>query len=82
MIIDTTITKAEKRMGQEPLLSLVGLNYAAIWSKLIYVEEASPLTNEQREAIITHALKTDEGCKALADAMVEPIRCCGLEYDN
>ncbi len=35
---------------------------------------------EQKEKIIIRALSTDEGRMALAQAMVEPIRCGGLEY--
>lgn len=42
-------------------------------------ENDRPLTNAQKEAIIAEALATDEGRRALAQAMVEPIRR-SLEY--
>lgn len=40
------------------------------------------LTNEQKEAIIFQALQSEEGRIALAKAMIEPIRCGGLEYSR
>jgi hypothetical protein len=40
-----------------------------------------PLTNKQKEALIAKALKNPVQRKALVDAMVEPTRCGGLEYD-
>ncbi len=42
---------------------------------------AQQLSMQQKEAVIAQALRTDEGRKALAESMVEPIRCGGLEYD-
>ena len=40
------------------------------------------LTNEQKEIIIGKAMLSDKGRKQLVDAMVEPVRCGGMEYKN
>jgi len=52
-----------------------------------------PLTNTEKEYIISQALETPEGRAALAKAMIEPIRdqveydetgipCCGHDYNT
>jgi len=40
------------------------------------------MDDKAKEAIILEALSTAEGTKKLVHAMVEPLRCPGLEYSN
>ncbi|MHA2279899.1 MAG: hypothetical protein ACXAC5_03355 [Promethearchaeota archaeon] len=79
MIIDTTQTKVERQM-QEVRWRTVG--YFPIRENTTMIIPKITLTNEQKEAIIAQALKSDEGRKQLMKAMVEPVRCGGLEYNQ
>ncbi len=66
MIIDMTQMKKKKPMS----MGWIG----GCWSTTTaQVAVGRGLTNEEKEAITTHALSTDHG-RALAQAMVEPIR--------
>ena len=65
MIIDLT---KMKNSGPPMWFSLPG----SIWKK-------TTRSNEEKEAVISHALSTEYGRNVLANCMVEPIRT-GLEY--